>query len=170
MPYNHPIWCQSYVVSNSSFPVPSFCSYCWQQVPCRRASTYIPTNLRRLSRNSRRTTSTVIPRRFGRATSAFLLMASSGHQRNGSWPRPRRFRPVSSGGSRRSQIRRTPVSVDGVPMLAVHPARDNQKPWEGFDEHQRSDGCVPGPGTQIRYRTPRSPTATCRCHAYSGTG
>ena len=28
-----------------------------------------------------------------------------------------------------------PVSVDGVPMLAVHPARDNQKPWEGFNEH-----------------------------------
>jgi hypothetical protein len=29
-----------------------------------------------------------------------------------------------------------PVKVGGVPMLAVHPASDNQKPWEGFDEHR----------------------------------
>jgi hypothetical protein len=29
-----------------------------------------------------------------------------------------------------------PVSVDGVAMLALHPARDNQKPWEGFDERR----------------------------------
>ena len=30
----------------------------------------------------------------------------------------------------------TPAKIDGIPMLAVHPARDNQKPWEGFDEHR----------------------------------
>jgi hypothetical protein len=29
-----------------------------------------------------------------------------------------------------------PTNVDGVPMLAVHPAKDNQKPWEGFDKYR----------------------------------
>ncbi len=28
------------------------------------------------------------------------------------------------------------VKVDGVPMLAVHPAVHNDKPWFGFDQHR----------------------------------
>ncbi len=29
-----------------------------------------------------------------------------------------------------------PVKIDGIPMLAVHPAKDNNKPWEGFDQRR----------------------------------
>ena len=29
-----------------------------------------------------------------------------------------------------------PVKVDGIPMLAVHPAADKDKPWYGFDQHR----------------------------------
>src|SRR5207253_10382903 len=29
-----------------------------------------------------------------------------------------------------------PAKIDGVPMLAVHPAKDNTKPWEGFDQRK----------------------------------
>lgn len=28
----------------------------------------------------------------------------------------------------------TVVKVEGIPMLAVHPARENDKPWDGFDQ------------------------------------
>lgn len=30
----------------------------------------------------------------------------------------------------------TATKVDGVPMLAVHPAVNNEKPWEGFDQRR----------------------------------
>ncbi|HXP83378.1 MAG TPA: hypothetical protein VN841_01580 [Bryobacteraceae bacterium] len=29
-----------------------------------------------------------------------------------------------------------PVKVDGIPMLALHPAAQNDKPWEGFDQRR----------------------------------
>jgi hypothetical protein len=29
-----------------------------------------------------------------------------------------------------------PTKIDGIPMLAVYPARDNTKPWEGFDQRR----------------------------------
>jgi hypothetical protein len=28
------------------------------------------------------------------------------------------------------------TKIDDIPMLAVHPARDNTKAWEGFDQHR----------------------------------
>ena len=29
-----------------------------------------------------------------------------------------------------------PTKVDGIPMLAVYPAKDSTKAWEGFDQHR----------------------------------
>jgi hypothetical protein len=29
-----------------------------------------------------------------------------------------------------------PVKIDGIPMLAVHPATDKDKPWYGFDQRR----------------------------------
>jgi hypothetical protein len=30
----------------------------------------------------------------------------------------------------------TPVKIDDIPMLAVHPASNNEAPWEGFDQRK----------------------------------
>ena len=29
-----------------------------------------------------------------------------------------------------------PTKIEGIPMLAVHPAKENDKPWDGFDQRR----------------------------------